>query len=100
VIHKLRHAGVLVRSADLDLDNDPTDGFGGNGFERFTHEKYMILSGGYGSTSSRIVWTGSENWSDKSPKNDEVNVRIPRNGAYHRYRDNFNWIWAHGSRRY
>lgn len=98
VVGALKRGGVLVKSADLNLNGRLNDGFENTGYELFTHEKWMILSGGYGSTSSRNVWTGSENWSNLALKNDEVNLRIPRRGAYGSYISNFNYIWAHWSR--
>lgn len=98
VIGALKRGGVLVKSADLDLNGNPDDGFEQTGYELFTHEKWMALSGGYGSTSSRNVWTGSENWSNLALMNDEVNIAIPRRSAYLAYAANFDYIWAHWSR--
>jgi phosphatidylserine/phosphatidylglycerophosphate/cardiolipin synthase-like enzyme len=98
VYRHLKAGGVLVKSADLDLNGNPDDGFENSGYELFTHEKWMILNGGYGATTSYNVWTGSENWSDLALRNDEVTIRIPRRAAYRQYLTNFNYIWGHWSR--
>ncbi len=98
VVGTLKRGGVLVRSADLDLDDDPDTGFGGTAFEVFTHQKYMLLSGGFRGSSGHHVWTGSENWSGLGLMNDEVTIRIPRRSAYQRYLANFDHIWTTWSR--
>ncbi len=99
VYRHLKAGGVLVKSADLDLNGNPNDGFEDTGYELFTHEKYMALSGGFGaSLSSRYVWTGSENWSNLALKNDEVTIRVPGRAAFSKYNDNFDFIWGHWSR--
>jgi phosphatidylserine/phosphatidylglycerophosphate/cardiolipin synthase-like enzyme len=81
---------VKVRSADVDKNRDGQ-------LEKFTHEKYMALSGTYQHKSTRSVWTGSENWSGMALRNDEVTVRIPRSSTYGQYLKNFNFIWSRHS---
>jgi phosphatidylserine/phosphatidylglycerophosphate/cardiolipin synthase-like enzyme len=98
VVGTLKRAGVLVKSADLDLDDNEDTGFGGTAFEIFTHEKYMLLSGGYRTSSSHQVWTGSENWSGRGLMNDEVTIRIPGKSTHSQYLDNFQHIWSDWSR--
>ena len=99
VYRHLKAGGVRVKSADLDLNDNPNDGFEESGYELFTHEKYMLLSGGYGNSSSTYqVWTGSENWSSLAMINDEVTIRIPRESAYTGYLANFDYIWKNWSR--
>ncbi|MGI8899730.1 MAG: phospholipase D-like domain-containing protein [Nocardioides sp.] len=98
VVGTLKRGGVLVRSADLDLDYDDTTGFGGTAFEVFTHQKYMLLSGGFRGKQSWQVWSGSENWSGMGLINDEVTIRIPRRTAYQRYLENFSYVWSTWSR--
>jgi phosphatidylserine/phosphatidylglycerophosphate/cardiolipin synthase-like enzyme len=99
VYRHLKAGGALVKSADLDLNGNPDDGFEDSGYELFTHEKYMLLSGGYGKSSSTYqVWTGSENWSSLAMMNDEVTIRIPSKAAYNGYLSNFDYIWKNWSR--
>lgn len=98
VVGTLKRGGVLVKSADLDLDDDDETGFGGTAFEVFTHEKYMLLSGSFRGVSGHQVWTGSENWSGRGLMNDEVTIRIPGRSTYTSYLANFDLIWRSWSR--
>ena len=62
-----------------------------------THEKYLLLSGWYGdNTASRIVWTGSHNWSNGSLSRDEVIFRIEDGRTLRAYQNNFKDIWVNG----
>ncbi|MGZ4468462.1 MAG: phospholipase D-like domain-containing protein [Nocardioidaceae bacterium] len=87
VAKDLKDGGVPVRSADYDYDKDGT-------LEKYTHEKWMTLSGTFDGNLTRTVWTGSENWSTLAPHNDEVTLRVNRDRAYSQYYKNFNFIWA------
>ena len=89
----LRPAGVQMRTADLDTDGDPETGFGETRWEHFTHEKWMALNGTWAGKGRRIVWTGSENWSNKSLQNDEVTLGIDRAGAHNAYARHFDAMW-------
>jgi len=90
----LRPAGVKMRTADLDTDGDPETGFGETRWEYFTHEKWMALNGTWAGAGRRIVWTGSENWSNKSLQNDEVTLGIDRAGAHNAYARHFDALWS------
>jgi phosphatidylserine/phosphatidylglycerophosphate/cardiolipin synthase-like enzyme len=59
----------------------------------------MSLNGTYAGAPLRVVWTGSENWSDKSEVNDEVTVTIPRRGAHQVYANHFERLWKRNTRR-
>jgi len=78
----LTGGGIPIRSADLDLDNNESTGFGETRWEKFTHEKWMTLNGGWNGQQQKIVWTGSENWSGLSFLNDEVTLKIPRGDVW------------------
>jgi phosphatidylserine/phosphatidylglycerophosphate/cardiolipin synthase-like enzyme len=87
VVQILARNGVLIKSPDFDRNNNGE-------VDMFTHAKYMILGGRYGKdTSGWHVWTGSQNWSDRSLNGDELTVHIPRRGAFWNYRQNFDHIW-------
>jgi phosphatidylserine/phosphatidylglycerophosphate/cardiolipin synthase-like enzyme len=86
VVRILRGGGVEVKTPDRDRNNNGT-------VDLYTHEKWMILSGRYGGGSGWHVWTGSQNWSDRSLNGDEVTMHIPRRGAFSAYRQNFQLIW-------
>lgn len=98
VVGTLQRGGVLVKSADLDLDRDDSTGFGETAYEVFTHQKFMALSGGFRGGMGYNVWTGSENWSGMGMINDEVTIRIAKRGTYEKYVENFDYVWANWSR--
>lgn len=90
----LRRGGVRMRSADLDLDDDKETGFGETPWEHFTHEKWMALNGTWNGAPYRGVWTGSENWSNKSLHNDEITLQISRGSAHRAYARHFEALWS------
>ena len=94
----LRANGVKMRTADLDTDQDPETGFGETRWEHFTHEKWMALNGTWAGEGRRIVWTGSENWSNKSLQNDEVTLCVDRVGAHNAYARHFDAMWSNPNR--
>jgi hypothetical protein len=100
VVGTLKRGGVLIKSADLDLDNNDSTGFGDTSYEVFTHQKYMAVSGSYRQTMGYNVWDGSENWSGMGLINDEVTLRIPGKGAYNGFMANFEYVWDNYSRWY
>jgi len=97
VVGHLQRGGVLVKSADLEPTTTP-NADNGETYLLFTHEKWMILDGGYADGDGAYVWTGSENWSNMSVNNDEVDMRIHRRQAFAQYRANFDYIWTYHSR--
>lgn len=94
----LRAGGVKMRTADLDIDDDPETGFAETRWEHFTHEKWMALNGTWAGAGHRIVWTGSENWSNKSLQNDEITLGIDRAGAHNDYARHFDAMWSNPRR--
>lgn len=90
VIEILARNGVLIKTPDEDRN--------GNGeVDVFTHDKWMILGGRIRQTSGWHVWTGSQNWSDRSLNGDEITVHIHRRGVFWNYRENFDRIWEEHS---
>lgn len=98
VVQTLLEAGVSVRSASLDVDQDVSTGFEGSGWEHFVHEKWMSVDGSWRESATRAVWTGSENWSDVSLLNDELVVMIPRDEVHDAYAEHFEYVWGNHSR--
>jgi len=87
-IHRaFKNNGVPTRRTIFDRD--------GNGLtEMYTHMKAVSISGRYdGSTGTRVTYTGSENFSNKTVGADEVWVRIPGQAPWSRYQQWFNMIW-------
>ena len=70
----------------------------------YTHMKVVAINGVFNrDRSTRLVLTGSENFSHKAVGADEVWVRIPSWGAWRRYQNLFDMIWKsnyHSSPRY
>ena len=98
VAHILKRAGASLRTADLNTDHNINTGFEDTPWEHFTHEKWMTLNGTYDRRPSHILWTGSENWADKSLYNDEVTLQIPWKSAVQGYVTHFNYVWTHHTR--
>jgi phosphatidylserine/phosphatidylglycerophosphate/cardiolipin synthase-like enzyme len=99
VVETLVRAGVRIRSASLDVDGNVATGFEDSGWEHFVHEKWMSVDGTWGGSATRAVWTGSENWSDVSLRNDELVVMIPRPRIHDAYVAHFDTIWSRHSRK-
>ncbi|WP_041546782.1 MULTISPECIES: phospholipase D-like domain-containing protein [unclassified Nocardioides] len=94
-VHAVLHrSGVAIRRSALDLDDDPLTGFDETGWEVFSHEKWMSLSGTWAGEPFKGVWTGSENWSDVSRYNDEVTVQVPFASALAAYNSHFETVWT------
>jgi phosphatidylserine/phosphatidylglycerophosphate/cardiolipin synthase-like enzyme len=91
VVQILARNGVLIKTPDADRNNNGK-------IDVFTHDKYMILGGRIRTKSGWHVWTGSQNWSDRSLNGDEITVHIHRRGIFWDYRQNFNHIWDKRSR--
>ena len=98
VVETLLDAGVRVRSASLDVDDNPATGFEDSGWEHFVHEKWMSVDGTWDGSATRAVWTGSENWSGVSLLNDELVVMIPRAQIHDAYVRHFDHIWGQHSK--
>jgi phosphatidylserine/phosphatidylglycerophosphate/cardiolipin synthase-like enzyme len=82
---------VLIKTPDFDRN--------GNGkVDVFTHAKYFGVSGNYAGKPSWHLWTGSQNWSDRSLRGDEVTVHMPRRGVFAKYRKNHSFIWTKHSK--
>ena len=59
----------------------------------YTHFKNVLANGHVGNdTSARVVWTGSNNFTDSGTHFDEVMMRIPFASAYFDYRRQFRYI--------
>jgi phosphatidylserine/phosphatidylglycerophosphate/cardiolipin synthase-like enzyme len=62
-----------------------------------THQKVMIVSGGYdGEPSTVRAWTGSQNWSTRATHRDDLIVRVDDQAEAAAYEKRFLWMWDHG----
>ncbi len=87
-IHRtFKAGGVPSRRTIFDRDD--------NGFtDMYTHMKYVGVNGVVGKdTSARVMYTGSENFSQKTVGADEVWQRIPSTRAWRPYQKLFDMIW-------
>jgi hypothetical protein len=65
---------------------------------KYSHMKMFAASGNVaGDPSSWVVWTGSNNFADRSLRADEVTLRIPRRGVYRAYVRHWNFMRARRS---
>jgi phosphatidylserine/phosphatidylglycerophosphate/cardiolipin synthase-like enzyme len=86
VIKTLNESSVPVRSADYKFLEDGTVDF-------YSHLKMMWVNGTYKDAPTRMVWTGSENWSEMSFKNDELCVGLTGPSTVQKYKDQFDYMW-------
>ncbi|HEU5038825.1 MAG TPA: phospholipase D-like domain-containing protein [Nocardioides sp.] len=62
-----------------------------------THQKVMIVSGGYAGEPSTVrAWTGSQNWSTRATRRDDLIVRVDDQAEAAAYEKRFLWMWDHG----
>ena len=78
------------------------NGFDENGdgeIDRYTHTKYLTISGNYGKDrSTSLVLTGSSNWAGIGVHGDDVLFLAKGRGRVADWNRNFNFIWDRGSR--
>ena len=87
-IHRtFKAGGVASRRTIFDRDD--------NGYtDMYTHMKYVGINGVVGrDRSARVMYTGSENFSQKTVYGDEVWQRIPSTKAWRKYQQLFDMIW-------
>ncbi len=87
------HRGrVPIRSNGFDESGDGV-------IDRYTHHKYLVISGHYGKhTSERRIYTGSSNWATSGTRGDEIILRARGPKLVKQYVNNFEFIWNNGSR--
>ncbi|NUR08214.1 MAG: hypothetical protein HOQ45_14550 [Nocardioidaceae bacterium] len=60
---------------------------------KYSHMKMFAAAGNVaGNPGSHVVWTGSNNWADRSIRCDEVTLRIASASAYRRYVDHWTFM--------
>jgi phosphatidylserine/phosphatidylglycerophosphate/cardiolipin synthase-like enzyme len=92
ITRSTKRGRVPIRSNGFD---DSGDGM----IDRYTHHKYLIISGHYGkNTSENRIYTGSSNWALRGLSGDELIFRVRGPRAVNQYRKNFDYIWNNGSR--
>jgi phosphatidylserine/phosphatidylglycerophosphate/cardiolipin synthase-like enzyme len=92
VVKTLSAAHIPTRSADWKFLDDGTVDF-------YSHLKVLAVNGTYDGKPTRTVWTGSENWSDRSFNNDELTIHISGGKIYFAYQDKFSYLWSRQTHR-
>jgi len=82
----LKGANVPMRSADWMYNDEGKVNF-------YSHLKVLTVNGTYAQKPTRSVWTGSENWSRMSFRNDELILHVTGVSNYRAYVDQFNHLW-------
>ena len=90
VVRALRAANVPMKSADYQFNAEGKVNF-------YSHLKVLAVNGTYHRKPTRTVWTGSENWSKMSFRNDELIMQINKRKAFRDYADHFNYLWKNGT---
>jgi hypothetical protein len=63
----------------------------------YTHEKMMVIKGAYGHHLDTVrVWTGSHNWSDRSPGRDDLILYTKDEAIGADYIAGFKYMWRNG----
>ncbi|WGX98840.1 phosphatidylserine/phosphatidylglycerophosphate/cardiolipin synthase family protein [Nocardioides sp. L-11A] len=78
VVRILQRAGIPVRIADWDWGRKLSTA-GDDivfGARCYSHLKYVTVDGTFRGTATRVVWTGSENWSPPGLSSDEVTFEV------------------------
>lgn len=86
VVKILHQSGVPMRSADWEYNDEGIVNW-------YSHLKTISVNGTYLGKPVHAVWTGSENWSIMSFRNDELILQINKLGVYRSYRNKFNTMW-------
>jgi phosphatidylserine/phosphatidylglycerophosphate/cardiolipin synthase-like enzyme len=90
----LRSTGLDYDTEDnFDLNNDGVDDLI---LDYYSHQKYFVIQGTYnGVPNTRMVLTGSTNWSSLSTANDEIWFTVRGAVVARKYLRNFNYQWDH-----
>ncbi|HWJ11046.1 MAG TPA: phospholipase D-like domain-containing protein [Nocardioides sp.] len=95
VVRILRGAGIPVRAADWDWGRRLSTS--GDkyvyGPRCYSHLKFATVSGSYLGQGTKLVWTGSENWSAPALSSDEVTYEIRDAQVFQAYNRQWLAMW-------
>ena len=97
IVKILHGAKVPLRSSDYKYINTGTELDPVWVVDFYSHLKVLAINGNMSGQPVHSVWTGSENWSPMSFRNDEIILRIDGSRNYRRYAGWFDFMWNHGS---
>jgi hypothetical protein len=93
----LHNARVPLRSSDYQYINTGTIAEPVLAPNFYSHLKLLTINGNMAGKPVHSVWTGSENWSPMSFRNDELILRIDSARNYRTYSRWFDFMWDHGT---
>jgi hypothetical protein len=97
VVSTLHAGGVPMRSSDYKYINTGTITDPVWVIDFYSHLKVLAINGNMSGKPVHSVWTGSENWSPMSFRNDELILRIDSASNYKKYAGWFDFMWNHGT---
>jgi hypothetical protein len=100
IVKILHHANVPLRSSDYKYINTGTETDPVWVVDFYSHLKVLAINGNMSGSPVHSVWTGSENWSPMSFRNDEIILRIDSASNYRTYASWFDFMWQHGSHKF
>ncbi len=93
----LHNAHIPLRSSDYNYLNSGTVADPEWVVNFYSHLKVLAINGTMSGKPVHRVWTGSENWSPMSFRNDEIILRIDSAKNYRTYVAWFDFMWRHGT---
>jgi hypothetical protein len=100
IVKILHGAKVPLRSSDYKYINTGTELDPVWVVDFYSHLKVLAINGNMSGKPVHSVWTGSENWSPMSFRNDEIILRIDGSRNYRKYAGWFDFMWNHGTHRF
>ena len=100
IVKILRGAQIPVKSADYKYINTGTETDPVWVVDFYSHLKILAVNGNMAGKPVHSVWTGSENWSPMSFRNDEVILRVDSAPNYRKYAAWFTYMWNHGTHKF
>lgn len=78
---------IPLRSAGFDYDDD-------GDINRYTHHKYLTISGKFAGQVTNLSLTGSSNWSSRGTSGDEIMYTVQGGRIRRQYDGNFDTMWS------
>jgi len=97
-----RVRAAIVRPStrgQLPIRANGFDESGDGVIDRYSHQKYVVISGHFGKNrSEERIYTGSSNWSRRGVTGDELIFMARGHRLVRQWTANFDYLWRNGSR--